>query len=436
MYGFTPRGPILVEVFPDHEDFAVRISGLPDIGPLVGVCFGRVITLDSPKALKPHRSMNWQEIVWHEFAHVITLQMTRNRLPRWLSEGVSVWEEQEGRPEWGRKQDFELVKAFEEGKILPLKALNEGFSKAESAEDLGAAYYQSSLVVEYIVERYGFESLKALIYQYGEKTDMEDIFRNAFRVSLESFEKGYKSWLEDRVRGINVVVYKGADKEALTGKGELPEPQGSEALAEAMRQRIEAEPRDFQAQFQLGLILYEKEDYDGAIQHLTTARDLLPEYGAFPNPRQVLADIYEARGDETAMLEELEGLVRYQQHAFDACYKLARAHRERDDYGKAAYFLKRALAVDPYDVDVHRTFADMAFEEGDYEKAVREYKILVALEETDPVRAYTDLAEAYLLGGKKSEAKEAALSALEIAPTFGRAQDILLASLEPYSPME
>jgi tetratricopeptide (TPR) repeat protein len=219
-------------------------------------------------------------------------------------------------------------------------------------------------------------------------------------------------------------------------QGESPGPQGIEAIREAMRKRIEAEPRDFEAHFQLGVILYKNKDYDGAIRHLTIARDLLPEYGAVPNPRQILAEIYEARGDETAMLQELEALVTYQQHAFDACYKLARAYHKRDDYAKAAYFLERALAVDPYHVDVHRILGGMAFERGDHEKAIREYKILVALEGSDPVRAYTDLAEAYLSCGKKREAKGAALSALEIAPTFERAQNILLASLEPDEPIE
>jgi hypothetical protein len=56
---------------------------------------------------------------------------------------------------------------------------------------------------------------------------------------------------------------------------------------------------------------------------------------------------------------------------------------------------------------------------------------LTALEVTDPVRIYTDLAQAYLAGGYKKEAKGAALSALEIAPTFERAQNILLDSLPP-----
>jgi tetratricopeptide (TPR) repeat protein len=425
-YGFTPEGPILVEIFREHEDFAVRTSGLPDIGPLVGVCFGRIITLDSPWALKPPRSMNWQEIVWHEFTHVITLQMTRNRLPRWLSEGISVYEEHQGRPEWGRKQDMELVKAVQENRILPMKNLNEGFSKAESPEDLGFAYYQSSLVVEYIVDKYGFDSLKGLITQYGTPKDAEDIFVTVFQDSLASFEKGFISWLHDKVSRINVYVPTGKPE----AQGE-PEPTDSEALAESMRQRIEAHPGDFQAHFQLGIILYKHQDFDGAIKHLAMARDLLPEYGDMPNPRQVLAQIYEARGDEAAMLQELEALVRFQQHAFDASYKLAQAYREKDDYTKAAYFLERAIAVDPYHPDVHRLLARMAFEKADFARAIKEYKILVALEVTDPVEAYTDLAEAYLFGGKKRQAKGAALSALEIAPTFERAQSILLDALDP-----
>lgn len=438
-YDFVPAGPILVEVFGDHEDFAVRTAGLPDIGPIVGVCFGNVITLDSPRALKPARSMNWQEIVWHEFAHVITLQMADNRLPRWLSEGISVYEENFGRVEWGRREDLELVKAVQEDRILPIKTLNEGFSKAGSTEDLSFAYYQSSLVVEYIVERYGFEALKAMIYRYRTPADAEDLFMSVFDVTLESFETGFSAWLDDRIRQINIYVPQDVisvqsetpEKEAANSVSALPEKSSMETLEKELRQRVKAQPRDFQAHFQLGLVLYGKEDYEGATTYLKIARDLLPEYGGDPNPRQVLADIYEARGDRTAMLQELEALVKYRQNAFDACYKLALAYRQQKDDAKVIYFLERAIAVDPYDLKVHRILADTAFENADYQRAVREYGILAALEVTDPVRTYTDLARAYLLDGQKRQAKRAALLALEIAPTFERAQNVLLDSLEP-----
>ena len=200
---------------------------------------------------------------------------------------------------------------------------------------------------------------------------------------------------------------------------------------ETLRKRTMAQPRDFEAHFQLGLILSKNADDDDAIKHLKIARDLLPEYAGVPNPRQVLADLYQARGDETAMLQELEALAQYQQNAFDACYRLAKAYLDRNNDAKAIYFLERAIAVDPYQPDVHRLLATTAYRTADYERAIRGYKILTALEVTDPVRAYTDLAQAYLAGGNKKEAKSSVLFALEIAPTFERAQNILLDSLAP-----
>ena len=101
-YQFTPTGPILVEVFPRHDDFAVRTMGLPGMIGALGACFGRVVTMDSPKA-RPPGTFNWAATLWHELAHVITLQMSGNRLPRWLSEGISMFEETRARPGLGTR---------------------------------------------------------------------------------------------------------------------------------------------------------------------------------------------------------------------------------------------------------------------------------------------------------------------------------------------
>jgi hypothetical protein len=74
-YGFKPEGPLHIEIFPDHDGFAVRTLGLPGLGGALGVCFGKVIAIDSPRA-RDQGKFNWGSTLWHEFAHVITLQMT------------------------------------------------------------------------------------------------------------------------------------------------------------------------------------------------------------------------------------------------------------------------------------------------------------------------------------------------------------------------
>ena len=96
-YQFTPKGPILIEVFPVHDDFAVRNLGLPGLVGALGACFGRVVSMDSPRAKAPG-TFSWQATLWHELAHVITLQMSNQRVPRWLTEGISVYEEGRERP--------------------------------------------------------------------------------------------------------------------------------------------------------------------------------------------------------------------------------------------------------------------------------------------------------------------------------------------------
>ena len=75
-------------MFPKHDDFAVRTLGLPGMIGALGACFGRVVTLDSPKA-RPPGEFQWEATLWHELGHVITLQMSNQRVPRWLTEGIS-----------------------------------------------------------------------------------------------------------------------------------------------------------------------------------------------------------------------------------------------------------------------------------------------------------------------------------------------------------
>ncbi len=436
-YDFTPQAPIMIELFPDYTDFSVRTSGLPDIGHLLGVCFGNVITLGSPRGHKPPGSINWQEVVWHEFAHVITLQMTNNKIPRWLSEGISVFEEKNGRAEWGRRQEIELIKAVQGKRIIGLSRLNESFSRAKSLADLNFAYYEASLLVEFIVERYGFESLKTLIYGFGGQAKTSDIFRSVFAVPLEEFDGNFVSWINARVKKLNVYVGEDAlaEKNSLSAHNNLASVPSSEdqknALIEALYKQIESSPRDFFAHLQLGLIFYASKNLVGAINHLTMASDLLPDYSESPNPRQILAVIYEELGDNQAVTRELEALTRVHQYAYSASHKLARAAQLRDDYIRAAYYLEKAIALNPYDQDVHRSLATVAKQQSDYTTAIREYGVLLALDETDPALANTDLAEAFLLDGNKMQAKRYALAALEIAPMFARAQDILLDTVDP-----
>ena len=77
-YKMTLPGPVQVEVYPDHEDFAVRTMGMPGLGAL-GVTFGEVVAMDSPSA-RPPGDFNWASTLWHEMSHVYILTATNHRV--------------------------------------------------------------------------------------------------------------------------------------------------------------------------------------------------------------------------------------------------------------------------------------------------------------------------------------------------------------------
>lgn len=434
-YGFEPEVPVVIQVFERSEDFAVRSVGLPDIGPLVGICFGKVVTLISPDTL----SANWQEIVWHELVHVFTLQMTQNRMPRWLSEGISTWEERQGRPEWGRRQGLDLIRAVQQDRLLPVGNLNDGFTGANSNADLSFAYFQSYLVVEYIAEQYGFENLLALIHEYAEIREESEMFHNVFGIDMETFDAGFRDWIEQRVADINVYVHAEDSPDEGEGHGHgvrenssavLAELYNSESLKQYMRGRVQREPRDFQAHLQLGIVLFREEAFEEAIRHLRTAHELLPDYAGYPSPALVLAQVYEAMGDEAAQREQLAIMLEHQQHDFNAPMTLAQHALDNDDLEQAAYYIDRALAVNPYRPEIHHVSAELATREGDTGRTVQEFEVLLTLEQNDPVAARTNLAQAYLDNRQPDDARMTVLRALETAPTYERAQQILLQAVE------
>ncbi len=434
-YGFEPEGPILIEVFEKSEDFAVRSVGLPDIGPLVGICFGKVITLISPDTL----SANWQEIVWHEFMHVITLQMTGNRMPRWLSEGISVYEEREGRPYWGRSQGLDLVRASEQDKLLHVADLNSGFSGAQDSADLGFAYFQAYLVVDFIADEYGFEKLVELVDQYALIKEEEERFDEVFDQNLAQFDAAFRGWIDRRVAEINVYVHSEDLPDEGDGHGHGVRENSSAILAELynnvslkqhMRARIEENDRDFQAYLQLGIVLFKEESFSEAKQYLNQAYELLPSYTGYPSPPLVLSQIYEQEGNREAQLQQLELLLQNLQHDYASAIILAEAALEESNFERAEYYIDRAIQVDPYRADVHQLKASYAETIGDSQLAVTEYEVLLKLEINDPAEAQTNLAQAYLNNGQTLQAKENILRALETAPSYQRAQRILLQSID------
>ncbi len=189
-YGYEPKTPILFEVLRRHSDFSVRTMGTLGLGAL-GVCFGPTVMMDGPLAQKPG-SYNWEATAHHEIAHVFTLNKSRHRVPRWLTEGLSSWEEVRMNPSWGRDMEIQLHNALHNGKILKVLEFDAAFRTSR----IGFAYYQGSLVSRWIEETRGIEAIRRMLALYGEDKDTREVLREALGMTPEAFDAGFLAFVK------------------------------------------------------------------------------------------------------------------------------------------------------------------------------------------------------------------------------------------------
>ena len=103
----------------------MRTFGMPENPGFLGVCFGCLITANSPASQMPFPA-NWEAVLWHEFCHTVTLALTKNKMPRWLSEGISVYEERQESRTWGQRMNPEFREMILEGGLTPVGKLSGG----------------------------------------------------------------------------------------------------------------------------------------------------------------------------------------------------------------------------------------------------------------------------------------------------------------------
>jgi cellulose synthase operon protein C len=416
-YEFTPRGPILIEIFPKHDDFAVRNLGLPGMIGALGACFGRVVTMDSPHA-RPPGEFQWEATLWHELTHVITLQMSNQRLPRWLSEGLSTYEEKRARPEWARQMDTDFAAMLNRDGAIKLRDLNAAF---QNPKLISIAYYQGGLLVEHLESVYGDAGIRKLLRAYGQGLDTDAAFKSALNTSFDELQAGFDQTL-DKLFG--------------EMRKALAPPENADVLRmplELLKSYAAEHPGSYAVQMTAATALRKAGQLDEALQAFERAAKLIPTARGADSPHGQMAAIAMEKKDSARAVTELTALVANDFDNIEAARELATLLRKTNvsmstpaGAARLRPVYERIAAIDPFDADAHATLGRLAMQRDEPEVAAREFRTVLALAPVDRAAAYTDLAESYFKAGKRADAKKQTLAALEIAPTYERAQELLL----------
>lgn len=387
-YGWQPTRPVRIELYPNHDDFAVRTAGLPGIG-LLGVTFGDVVAMDSPSGRRTGE-FHWGSTLWHELAHVFTLSATDHRVPRWLSEGLSVFEEWRSGPTPGVSVEPMVLDAWTAGKLLPVAKLDEGFIRPAYEGQVQVSYAQAGLVCLFIEQQFGIDKLVALLHQYRADTTVPAAVQAALGLSTEQFDAQFAQFMSQRFAAW------AADPKAL-------------------RNRL----REAQAAL-------DKKDWAAATQAAREAVRVLPEHTTLGSGHLLLVAALHGAGDKPGALEALLAWRAAGGWDPDAQRQLAQWLAEAGREAEALPVRVALNLVDPLAVADHQVLGEQLLKAGKSAEARREFQASLALQTPDPASAWLGLARAEAAAGNATQARRHVLQSLEIAPHYRPAQHFLL----------
>ena len=408
-YGIQLPKETLVEIFPEQKDFAVRTFGLPGGEGFLGVCFGNVITANSPASQAAH-SINWQAVLWHEFCHVVTLGMTKNKMPRWLSEGISVYEERQANPAWGEQMTPSYRAMILKGELTPVGNLSAAFLAPKTPLHLQFAYFQSSLVVEFLVDQFGLDSLKKILADLGQGKAINQAIEDN-TAPLSKIEKEFSDFIRQRAEQF--------------GSGlDWSEPS-PEDLAKGEDTWADRHPKSLWALTYRAKKLLGEKKWEEAKVPLQRLLEVFPQNTGPDNPYLLLAQAHRGLNETEQERAILGKLARIEADAVPAYLRLMELDAAAKDWNAASRNAQRFLAVNPLVPQPYRCLAEASQALGKDSEAIRAYRTLLLLDPPDPADLHYRLA-ALLHKGSDPEAKRQVLQALEEAPRFRDAHRLLL----------
>lgn len=412
-YGVQLAKPTYIEIFADQRDFAVRTFGLPDVSGFLGVCFGRVVTANSPATSSS--ATNWESVLWHEFCHVVTLQMTKNKMPRWLSEGISVYEEWQANPSWGMRIDPKYREMLLGEDLVPVSRLSAAFLTPKTPRHLQFAYLESALVVEYIISKFGIEKIRGILTDLRNGIEINTaLAKNT--VEMSELESGFKDYAHERAKALAPGMnWEKPDPDLLL-------PEGALEFVAWERTHLD----NYYVLLQKAQAAAERSDWAAAKVPLQRLVDLYPQQKGPTSAYRSLAAAYKALGDDAAERKTLLAWAEVDDEATDAFLRLMELGSAEKEWKMVQRNAERYLAVNPLVPAPYRYLADASLALGDTSTGVVALRTLIQLDVPERTDAHYRLAELLHQRGDRAEAKRHVLMALEETPRYREALRLLL----------
>ena len=409
----TPEQKTTIELMPDHEWFAVRITGMPDIHT-IAASTGPVIAMESPRVGPRHTGeYDWERVVRHEYVHTVGLSRTKNRIPHWFTEAMAVHYELAPRDQ----SDCELLaEALRRGELFDMRKINIAVVRPEKPTDRQQAYAQGAWMYDFIIGRWGEDAPLRMMDLYAKGVSEPAAIQAVLGVAQESFFGLFVEWARGQVKAWGMAPEPSLAR--IRRDATLAESDGRRAVRECLREMglrlatrgaglaSAAAPKEIEAveptaervdgwlaahpdhpdllRLRLGLML--EASPGGATAGMIP---MLEAYAAARQvdmePRRVLARLRLASGDRAGAAAHLEALDAREQRTAAYAVELSRIFAEQGRLDEASAKAERAVKIAPFNGQHRELAATVAILRKDYATAERHIAALTRLEPDQPV---------------------------------------------------
>ncbi len=408
-YDHTPSELTLIEFFTNTQDINIRLSGIPGGLGVLGACFGDVISMQSAGGVGM-LGQNWEHVLWHEYAHTVTLAATEQRIPRWLTEGCSVHEEALFDKRHRRPLDQRTHPIFAQGKLIPISQLNEKFR----SDDMMLAYFQSGRMVDRIVEKHGYEKLRLVLKDIAKGKLVEDSFALHME-PIADFEADFAQ-----------IAKTEADSLAPDLDWQMPSnPALLKRDAGALAAYLEQNPNNYWALKQQCLVHGRNKSWDALQQTASHLLALYPTDGSDDCARYYLSLVARFKNQPAKERELLEAWLPHSGSAVYAYERLVELNTREERWPELLASGQSLFGVQPLTHLAHRGMGRAYEGLAQSDAAISAYEKLLLTDLINPADTH------YRLGTLKSQtqpeaAKRHILDAISEAPRYKKAHHLLL----------
>ncbi len=448
IFGYRVPDTIRLSIMHTQAAFAARVTGLPTLHAS-GATTGSFVALVSPAAFKSMgHPYNWQSTMLHEIAHVVTLMGSRYRIPRWLTEGMSVY--MQGRTRDIRDIPFKTM--IVQGPLPDLATWNRDFTHPRYSWMIPAAYEAAGLFVTWLVDEYGRQILPRIIRLYADGKKTGQVFHAATGRNLRQLTSWFHGRLRAYAQTVQCRILENPEKmkeleerythdpenmllclkllrlylvfkpkqavklaEKLAGRALGRQREGHDVgsgdsaislaciiaaraalgrdklrTAKSLLELVEKiTPDNAHAQYMLGLIALRTGDHTAAEQHLRNAIREYPRFvssAATGNPYLVLTKLLLDRGDRQEAARILKSYCDVKADDAKALRRLAGIYVKTGNHKAAIRTYRRIIAIDPYLQGDHIALAKLLAATGQKRDAEMERKVAAACAKLQPER--------------------------------------------------